>query len=238
MTLTAVIPGPADDHRAEHRVHALGPAAGQIRLLTAAARHARAGIPAIAGQQAFQHATAQPDQPGPDRLLGTLQALPGRHRHSRRGGQPITSAAPSAASAAASSWPSRPLFPPATQGPWCQAPLTPGARRRSPRSPPRSDRQRPEPLPLPGLALRLIQLRARPRMRDHRLATRPPDPLPLRSVTPLTRPRTPAIRLAALAEHRAQRPTPEIPDPAQLGNSRARSASSPARSGSPATTLL
>ena len=39
--LPAVIPGPPDGHRAEHRVHALVPVAGQLRLV--AAPHATRG---------------------------------------------------------------------------------------------------------------------------------------------------------------------------------------------------
>ena len=170
MTLTAAIPGPADGHRAEHRVHALGPAAGQIRLVTRPHATRAPAYPGSAARQGFQHASAQPDQPGPDRLLGSLQALPGRHRTAAAAASRVTSAAASAASAAASPGRAAPFLPLAGQGPWRQAPLTAAARRRSPRSPPRSDRQRPEPQPLPASRSRLIQLRARPRMRGHRLA--------------------------------------------------------------------
>src|SRR5262249_10281199 len=54
-------------------------------------------------------------------------------------------------------------------------------------------------------------------MGGHCLAAQPPGPVPLRPMPPLTRPRAPAIRLAAPAEHRDQRAPPEIPHPAQLG---------------------
>ena len=143
MTLTAVIPGPADGHRAEHRVHAPGPAAGQLRLVTAAARHPRAGIPGIGGQQVFQHTSAQPDQPRPDRLLAASRPCPAATDAAAAAASRVTSAAASAASRAASSWPSRPFFAPAGQAPSHQAQLTAGAHRRSPRSPPRSDRSAP-----------------------------------------------------------------------------------------------
>ena len=65
-------------------------------------------------------------------------------------------------------------------------------------------------LPLGGFPLRLAQLRARPRMRGHRLAAGPPGPVPLRPVTPIAGLRAMAVRLAALAPHRAQRAPAEL----------------------------
>jgi len=84
----AVIPGPAQPDRPEHRVHRLVPVAGEPRLVAGAAARPRAGVAGVSGQQVFQHAAAQPDQPGADHLLGSLQPGAARQRRRRRGGQP------------------------------------------------------------------------------------------------------------------------------------------------------
>ena len=92
----------------------------------------------IDGQQVFQHARAQPQQPGPDDLLGRLQPLPGGDRLRCRGGQPGHLGGGLGRERRGEFPAELPLFCPACQGPPRREPLTAGGRRRSPRSPARS----------------------------------------------------------------------------------------------------
>ena len=64
---------------------------------------------------------------------------------------------------------------------------------------------------LSHLPLRLLQLRARPQVRVHRLTAHPAGQVPLRPMPAVPRLRARAVRLAALAPHRVQRAPPEIP---------------------------
>ena len=89
--------------------------------------------------------------------------------------------------------------------------------------------QRPEPLPLRSLPLSFLQFRARPQMHRDRLAALPPGQVVLRPVAPVARLRAPAVRLAALAEHRVERA------PAEVTNLRSgRHTTGPARPPAPA----
>ncbi len=82
----AVIPGPGEGDRAEHRVDDLFPVAGEHGLVPLATRDARAPVAPVGGQHLLQHAPAQPQQPGADHRLGGLHARiaaaqgPGRFR--------------------------------------------------------------------------------------------------------------------------------------------------------------
>lgn len=70
----AVVPGAADRHRAQHRVHGLVPVGHEPRLVPGPARHGRAAVAGISGQQALQQATAKLGQPGTKRQFHRLQA--------------------------------------------------------------------------------------------------------------------------------------------------------------------
>lgn len=70
--------------------------------------------------------------------------------------------------------------------------------------------QVPEPLVLRYLPPDFVQLGTGFQVQRQRPAARPARQVPLRPVPPVTRRRARAIRLPALAEHRAQRPPPEI----------------------------
>ena len=82
----AVIPGTREDHRPEHRVDHLVPAGDEPCLVSLAARHPRAAVARIGGQQLLQHAAARLQHPGADHRLGSLHARtaaaqrPGRFR--------------------------------------------------------------------------------------------------------------------------------------------------------------
>jgi hypothetical protein len=83
--LAAVIPGAADAHRAQHRVHGLAPVGDKPRLVPSPAVHGRAAVTGISGEQAFQQAAAQLGQPGAKRQLYRLQAAAtGQARRCRR----------------------------------------------------------------------------------------------------------------------------------------------------------
>jgi hypothetical protein len=70
----AVIPGTRHGDQAEDRVEGLVPIAGERGLVPVPARDARPAVAPVGGQDLAQHGTAQPQQPGPDHLLGGLQA--------------------------------------------------------------------------------------------------------------------------------------------------------------------
>ena len=83
--LVAVIPGAADTHRAQYRVHGPAPVGHKSRLVPGPAVHGRAAVPGISGQQAFQQAAAKLGQPGAKRQLHRLQAAaPGQVSRGRR----------------------------------------------------------------------------------------------------------------------------------------------------------
>ncbi|HUZ22870.1 MAG TPA: hypothetical protein VMV07_03800 [Streptosporangiaceae bacterium] len=85
----AVIPGPRQGDRAEHRVDDLVPAGDEFRLVPPPARHPRAAVAAVGGQQLLQHAPAQPRQPGPDHRLRCLHpGIAAARDPGRLGGQP------------------------------------------------------------------------------------------------------------------------------------------------------
>jgi hypothetical protein len=69
-----VIPGAREGDQAEHRVEGLVPVPGEHGLVPPAAADARAAVAAVGGQDLFQHAPTQPQQPGPDHRLRCLQA--------------------------------------------------------------------------------------------------------------------------------------------------------------------
>ncbi len=57
--------------------------------MSLAARHPRAAVPGVCGQQLLQHAAAQLQQPGPDHRLGSCQSrIAAAQRPGRLCGQP------------------------------------------------------------------------------------------------------------------------------------------------------
>ena len=87
--LGAVIPGPRQGDRAEHRVDGLVPVGDEHGLVPPAARDARSPVPAVGGQQLLQHAPAKPQQPGPEHRLRRLQpGITAAQDPGRLGGQP------------------------------------------------------------------------------------------------------------------------------------------------------
>ena len=85
----AVIPGPRQGDRAEHRVDDLVPVGDEHGLVPPAARDARSPVPAVGGQQLLQHAPAQPQQPGPEHRLRRLHpGIAAAQDPGRLGGQP------------------------------------------------------------------------------------------------------------------------------------------------------
>jgi hypothetical protein len=86
--LAAVIPGPADPHRAEHGVNDLVPVAGESRLVPGPALGPPARITGVGGQQRLQQPASELGQPLPQRQLRPLDARPGRQRPGDPGGQP------------------------------------------------------------------------------------------------------------------------------------------------------
>ena len=82
----AVIPGARERDRPEHRVDHLVPVGDEFRLMALAARHPRAAVAGIGGQQLLQHAAAQLQHPGADHRLGCLQ--PGVRRSPATGPPP------------------------------------------------------------------------------------------------------------------------------------------------------
>ena len=81
-----MIPGAGKGDRPEHRVDDLLPVGDELGLVSPAARHPRAAVAQVGGQQLFQHAAAELQHPGADHRLGRLHARvtaaqrPGRFR--------------------------------------------------------------------------------------------------------------------------------------------------------------
>jgi hypothetical protein len=82
----AVIPGARQGDRPEHGVGHLIPVGDELCLMSLAARHPRAAVVRIGGQQLLQHVAARLQHPGADHRLGSLHARaaaaqrPGRFR--------------------------------------------------------------------------------------------------------------------------------------------------------------
>ena len=87
--LRAVVPGPRHGDQAEGGVEGLVPVRDEHGLVTLPARHPRAPVAVVRGQQLAEHAPAEPQQPGPDHLLRRLQAgIAAAHGPGGRGGEP------------------------------------------------------------------------------------------------------------------------------------------------------
>ncbi len=85
----AVIPGAREGDRPEHRIDDLVPVGDEPCLMALAARHPRAAVAGIGGQQPSQHAAARVQHPGADHRLGSLHArAAAAQRPGRLGGQP------------------------------------------------------------------------------------------------------------------------------------------------------
>jgi hypothetical protein len=231
----AVIPGPREGDQAEYRVDDLAPVGDEFRLVPAAARGARAPVPAVGGQHLFQHAPAQPQPPGPDHRLRGLQAG-------------VAAAQILAASAArilarrlspARGPPGSPFLPS-----WPGRGITAGLARH--RRAGLADRlvhlrdlpdEAPEPLVLRDLPPGLVQLRPRPQVHRPRPPFHFPRQVPLRPMTRMIRGGAHAAWFAAFTAHPVQRPPAEVPDLAQLPVQLLARRSSPASSSAPSGTL-
>ena len=83
--LPAVIPGPADGDRAEHRVHGLVPVGHELRPVPGPAVRPRAPVSPVGGQQRLQQPRAELGQPGAQRHLRGLQPAAGQAAGGGRG---------------------------------------------------------------------------------------------------------------------------------------------------------
>ena len=186
----AVIPGPCQGDRAEHRVDDLVPVGDEFRLVPPAARDARSAVPAVGGQQLLQH--APPSRSRPARITASAASIPASPQPRTLAASPASR--PSSAAFSCASASRSPPFP------------LPSRERHHPpaldrhRRAGRADRlvhlrdlpdQVPEPLVLRDLPPGFLQLRPRSQVHRPRPPVRLPRQVPLRPVTRMIRrPRT------------------------------------------------
>ena len=193
----------------------LVPVGDELRLVALAARHPRAAVAGVGGQQPAQHRR----RPAAAARRGSPpRPPPARRRRSPAPWPPRRPAGLSRRPSPARARPGAPLFPSRPgRGILLPArPAPPGGPRRSPRSPPRSARPGPGTARTRDLPARLVQLRPRSQVHGPRPPVRLPRQVPLRPVTGMTRGRARAVRLPALPADLVQRPPPEVPDLPQL----------------------